>query len=127
MNHFLAGFADELTKEGGAITKALGIAAKPLTGTVKKYPIRSLLAGAILAGTATSAAAAHKGGLAGGEKGRYLAATRNNPGRAAFINYHKNFKHKPTKKEVKRLSKYHDKSDHSSYSTRNKGKRKSRS
>ena len=115
MNSFFAGFADELTKEAGV--------AKGLFSVVKKHPIRSLIAGSILAGTASAAAGAHKSGLRGGEKGRYLQATRDNPGRAALTNYHQLFKHKPSRKEVRRLSKHHKASTFSQYSSRQKSKK----
>lgn len=110
MSSFLEGFADELTK-----TAVVG---KGVLNIVKKHPIRSLLAAGVLGSTAIAASSAHKSGLRGGEKGRYLAATRDRPSRAALTDYHKLFKHKPSRKEVDRLSKHHKASRFSQYSSR---------
>lgn len=107
MNHFLAGFADELTKEAGVV--------KGVLGSLARHPIRTFMGGSILAGTASAAKAGYKSGLRGGEKGRYLQATRDNPGQAALINFHQLFKHKPTAKEIENLSKHHKASTFSSY------------
>lgn len=107
---FMEGFADELTKSAGV--------AKGVFKVVKKHPIRSLIAASIVGGTASAAANAHSSGLRGGEKGRYLQATRSNPGRAALTNYHGLFKHRPSKKSIRRVSKNHKSSTFSGYSSR---------
>ena len=110
MNHFLSGFADELTKEAGVAGSAFKM--------VRKHPIRSLIGASILGGTAMAASAGHKEGLRGGEKGRYLAATRDAPSRMALINSNLLFKRKPTEKERKRPTKHHKASTFKSYSRR---------
>jgi hypothetical protein len=116
MNHFLTGFADELVKEAGVAGSAFKM--------VRKHPIRSLIGASILGGTGMAASAGHKQGLRGGEKPRYLAASRNRPSRAALINSHELFDHKPSEKERKRPTKHHKASTFASYGGRPKRKKK---
>lgn len=120
MNAFLNGFVDEITKEAG-IARSI---ASPAWKVLKKHPFLSLMGGSIVASTALSAAQARREGLRGGEKGRYLHATRDSPSRAAFTNYHQLFKHKPSKKQVARLSKHHKPSRFASYRSVSKPKKK---
>lgn len=110
----MGGFTDELAKTAGVGMSALK--------AIKKRPIRALLGASILGGTAMAASAGHKKGLRGGEKGKYLKATRSSPSRAALVDYHQLFKHKPSKKAVRRLSKHYKPSTFASYSSRPKKK-----
>lgn len=107
-------FSDEITKTAGAGMTALK--------AIKKRPLRSLIGASILGGTAMAASEGHKKGLRGGEKGKYIKATRSAPSRAALLDYHQLFKHKPSRKAVRRLSKHHKPSTFASYGSRPKKK-----
>jgi len=99
-----SGFADELTKVAvaGAVVKSLA-----------KHPVRTLLGGSVLIGAGLAGRAAYKSGLQGGQKPRYLAASvdprtgRAIASRAAYLNWHNLFSHKPSKKQIARLSKHY--------------------
>jgi hypothetical protein len=132
MSHLLNAFADELTKEAGPISgigKALFTRAKKGGGREfsGRRAIGTVMGGAILASTGMAAAAGRQRGLHGGEEGRYIAATRHGPSRAAFTNYHKLFKHKPTAKQLEKFTKHHKASTFASYRTSGKGKGKGKS
>jgi len=134
MNHFMAGFADELTKEAGLITGAgkavLGagkrLVTKSKAGGGREFApgraMTALMVAPILAGTAIAAKGGYESGLQGGERGRYLQATRDNPGEAAFTNYHRYFKHKASPKAIERMSEFHSPGRFSSYGSRPKTK-----
>jgi hypothetical protein len=107
MNHLLNGFADELVKVAGV--------GKSLFKVVRKHPIASLMGASILASTGLAAHQGYKSGLHGAERGRFIRATRDSPSQAAFINYHQLFKHKPSQKEVERLSEHHREKTFRSY------------
>lgn len=104
MTPFLQGFASELTKEA-VVGKALG---KGALRVLKKHPIMSLMGASVLASTGMAAREGYKRGLHGGERGQYLRASRRGgPSRAAYTDYHRLFKHKPSAKQVRRLSKHY--------------------
>lgn len=95
MSAFLDGFTDELTK-----TAALG----SIVGAVARHPLRTLTMGIpFYAGYA-----GFKKGRAGGQRPRYLAASRHGPSKAALINWSKRLGlGKVPKKQVAALSRHH--------------------
>ena len=96
MNHFFAGFADELQKTAtaaGALKGAFSFA--------KKYPTIALSAPMILGGTYYAAKAGAEKGRSG-SKGKYLKATKDRPSDAAFANYNQLFDTKPSEKKARR-------------------------
>ena len=111
MNPFLQGFADELVKVAGPLG-----ALKSVGGFAYKHPLLTIGGIGTGAATAMAAKAGYKRGLSGGEKPRYLAASVDprtgaaTPSRAALLNWHQLFGHKPSKAQLKRLSGNYDES-----------------
>lgn len=104
MNPFLAGFADELTKQAGA----LGVLKRVGKFSVK-HPLIALTAAGTLGATALAAKSGYKSGLQGGDKPRYLAAqVDKNTGHAAasdaaYTNFHEMLSRRPAKGQLKRI------------------------
>jgi len=93
---FLGGFVDELAKHASALG-----ALKRVGGFAVKNPLLALGGTATLVGTGLAARGGYREGLAGGEKPRYLHATKDSPSRAALINWNK-------KKRKKNVSRHYD-------------------
>jgi hypothetical protein len=109
MTPFIHGFADELTKVAGALG-----ALKSVGKFTAKHPLLTFGAGATGIGTVLAAKKGYKSGLSGGEKARYLAASvdpRTGNAQAspvAHVNWHHLFSHKPSEKQLKRISGNYD-------------------
>lgn len=111
MNQFRRGFAEELVKLGSAVGALKGVGR-----FAWKHPILTFGAGLTGVGSLMAAKSGYKRGLRGGEAPRYLAASvdprtgRAQASRAAQINWHNFFSHKPSKAQLKRISGNYDKS-----------------
>lgn len=111
MNVFRRGFADELVKLSGALG-----ALKTVGRFAVKHPLLTIGAGATGVGSVLAAKSGYESGLRGGEKPRYLAASVDprtgdaQASRAAHINWHQLFSHKPSKAQLKRISGNYDES-----------------
>jgi hypothetical protein len=109
MNHFIAGFANELTKHATALG-ALGSVGK----FVLKRPLVTLGAAGIGASTYMASKAGREKGLRGGEEGRMLHAGLDENGNAytsptAYTNLNKKIKNPQADKRTnKRVSKNYD-------------------
>lgn len=106
MMSFFSGFTDELTKTAAGLLGSMG-------KTIMKHPMLALTGATTVAGTGMAAASGYRQGLRGGEKPRYLPAGINRftgeaePSQASFINYNQLFERKPTRKQIKALSKHY--------------------
>lgn len=108
MNHFTAGFAEELTKHATALG-ALGSVGK----TIMKRPLLTLGALGIGASTYSAAKAGREKGLKGGEEGRYLhpgvVDGQAHASPSAYRNFNRLTKNpQAEKRENKRVSKNYD-------------------
>jgi hypothetical protein len=95
------GFGDELIKL--SVLGALGGLGK----LVARHPMQALGVGMLAGSTGVAGASGFAKGLRGGEKGRYLAASKHGPSQAAYINYHPLFEHKPTRAQLLRLHEHY--------------------
>lgn len=101
MTPFHRGFTDELVKT--ALLGGLGSVAK----LVARNPMTALGVATVAGGTGIAATRGFKEGLHGGEKGRYLSASKYGPSEAAYTNYHPMFEHKPTRASWRGLHEFY--------------------
>jgi len=100
MNHFLAGFGDELVKTA---------IAKKLLGLAVKHPLHSLGLGMTVGGTALAARQGYKRGRSGEQAESYLHAGYDPIARQAYVspaattNFNRLMKNKPTERELERI------------------------